>query len=119
MTMRFCNSYSTRIWTAVSFLDDEYCGGEGGRWRARGWWGINPGSCVQVHSGIVSNVNRYWYYYAVADDGTMWAGDYFHYVQDPEAFDLCQGIGSTAYEGADFRELDIGDADDYTLTFTP
>lgn len=116
--MTFCNSHSARIWTAISFHDDEFCGGEGGGWRNRGWWGIDPGACVQVHSGIVSNVGRFWYYYAESEDGVKWEGAYSTYVQTPDAFDICAGIGSTAYSSYGFRELDTGDVHNYTLTFT-
>ena len=82
--LRFCNSYPRRIFVAISFMDTEFCGGEGGDWRNRGWWTVDPGACVQVHSGIVSNVNRFWYYFADADDGTRWSGDFPTYVMDPE-----------------------------------
>ena len=115
--MTFCNSHRARIWTAICFHDDEFCGGEGGGWRNRGWWGIDPGACVQVHSGIVSNVGRYWYYYAESEDGLKWEGAYPTFVMDPEAFDICDGIGSSAYRSYGFRELDTGDVDNYTLTF--
>jgi uncharacterized membrane protein len=115
--LTFCNSHPVRIWTAISFLDPEVCGGEGGNWRNRGWWGIDPGACVTVHSGIVSNVNRYWYYFAFSDDGRRWEGDFPTYVKDPEVFDLCDGLPTTALQQFGFRQLDIGDSDNYTLTF--
>lgn len=116
--MTFCNSYRSRIWTAVCFHDDEFCGGEGGGWRARGWWGINPGACVQVHSGIVSNVGRFWYVYAEADDGRKWEGAFGTYVQDPEGFDICQGLPNSTMELRNFAEIDTGDVHNYTLTYT-
>jgi uncharacterized membrane protein len=115
--LTFCNSYPVRIWTAISFFDAEICPGESGEWRNRGWWGINPGACVRVHSGNVSNVNRFWYFFAVADDGARWEGEFKTFVKDPESFDLCDGLGSTALPRYGFRELDIGDSDDFTLTF--
>jgi uncharacterized membrane protein len=115
--LTFCNSYPVRIWTAISFVDQELCGGEGGDWRNRGWWGIDPGACVQVHSGNVSNVNRFWYFFAIADDGARWDSDFPTFVKDPESFDLCDGIGTTALQRYGFRELDVGDSDNFTLTF--
>ena len=66
-----------------------------------------------MHSGIVSNVNRYWYYFAVADDGR----EFPTWVKDPDVFDLCDGLATTALTQHGFRELDIGDSDNYTLTF--
>jgi uncharacterized membrane protein len=114
--LRFCNAHTARIYVAISFADDEFCGGEGGGWRNRGWWAIDPGSCGQVHSGIVSNVNRLWYYYAVADDGIEWRGDFPTYVMDPDAFDICDGLPSTQMVRLGFREFDVGDSDDFTMT---
>lgn len=116
--LTFCNSYPARVDAAISFVDRELCGGEGGDWRNRGWWSIAPGACVTVHSGNVSNVNRFWYFFAMADDGTRWEGDFPTFVQLPGPFDLCDGIGSTAFDTFNFRELDVGDSDNHTLTFT-
>ena len=116
--MTFCNSHGSGVWVAISFWDDEVCEGEKGGWRNRGWWRVEPGACVQVHSGIVSNVGRYWYFYAEADDGAVWTGDYPTYVMDPEAFDICDGIGSTAYWTRGFREIDTGDVHNFTATLT-
>jgi uncharacterized membrane protein len=117
--MTFCNAYRMRIWTAVCFHDDEFCGGEGGGWRNRGWWGIDPGACVQVHSGIVSNVGRYWYIYGEAADlSRKWEGAFPTYIKDPEVFDICQGLGSSAFTVRNFAQIDTGDVHNYTLTFT-
>jgi uncharacterized membrane protein len=114
--LRFCNSYPRRMFVAISFMDTELCGGEGGDWRNRGWWTVEPGACVQVHSGIVSNVNRYWYYFAVAEDGARWSGEFPTHVMDPAAFDICDGLPSTQMQRYGFRELDVGDSDDFTMT---
>jgi uncharacterized membrane protein len=114
--LQFCNSYPSRIFVAISFVDSELCGGEGGDWRNRGWWAIDPGTCVQVHSGIVSNVNRLWYYCAVADDGVEWSGDFPTYVMNTEPFDICDGLPSTAMDRRGFREFDVGDSDNFTIT---
>lgn len=116
--LRFCNSYSVRIWTAISFVDNDVCTtSEEGDFRNRGWWGINPGTCVTVHSGNVSNVNQFWYFCAIADDGTVWAGEFPTFIKDPDAFDHCDGLGSTEFQVRGFRELDVADHDDFTLTF--
>jgi hypothetical protein len=60
---------------------------------------------------------RFWYFFAVADDGARWEGEFQTFVKDPESFDLCNGLGSTALPQFGFRELDIGDSDNYALTF--
>jgi uncharacterized membrane protein len=83
-----------------------------------GWWSIDPGSCANVYENDLEDLNRFWYYYAEADDGATWSGAYTVYVTD-QAFDSCVDIGSTESRVVGFRELDIGDNDDYTLTLTP
>jgi hypothetical protein len=50
-------------------------------------------------------------------DGVRWAGDFPTIIKNPDAFNLCDGIGGTAFERVGFRELDVGDADNFTLTF--
>jgi uncharacterized membrane protein len=117
--LRFCNAYPARAFVAISFVDSEVCGGEGGDWRNRGWWGIDPGTCVQVHSGIVSNVNRWWYFFAMAEDGARWSGEFPTFVMNPGPFDICDGLPSTVMDRFGFRELDVGDRDDFTVTLTP
>jgi len=97
------------------------CGGEGGDFQAQGWWSIEPGSCARVYADDLEDVNRYWYYYAEAADGSVWAGPYRVLVSN-KAFDHCFLLVSDAdspdrYIG--MRELDIGDNDDYTLNLVP
>src|SRR5947207_15600157 len=118
MGLTFCNNYRTTIYTAISFWSDEDCGGEGGNWQNMGWYVLAPGSCGLVYANDLEDLNRYWYYYAEADDGAVWAGEYPTRVTDA-AFNLCDGIGSTDQRIVGFRELDIGDNDGYTLSFTP
>jgi len=119
MGLTFCNSYATQIWTAISFWSPEDCGGEGGNWQNIGWYGVAPGSCQTVYENDLEDLNRYWYYYAEADDGATWSGQYQTRIMDPEAFNICDGIGTSAQRIVCFRELDVGDNDDYTLSFTP
>lgn len=114
----FCNRHPVRIWTALSFLSEETCGGEGGNWESTGWWAIDPGSCVRIWTGDVADHNRYWYYYAEGDDGAVWSGPFPSQVDDTEPFSYCDGLGVSTARWVGFRELDVGDADDYTLNFT-
>jgi uncharacterized membrane protein len=115
--LRFCNSHPVRIWTAISFYSPEECGGEGGDWQNMGWYPVDPGQCVEVYNNDLDDVNRFWYFFAEADDGAAWSGDFPTFVKDPEAFNICDGIGTTALRIVGFRELDVGDNDEYTLTF--
>ena len=117
--LRFCNSYPVTIWTAISFYSPDHCGGEGGDWQNIGWYRVDPGQCVVVYSNDLADLNRFWYFYAEADDGAVWEGEFPTFIKDPEAFNLCDGIGTTQLRRVGFRELDVGDSDDYTLTFVP
>jgi len=117
--LTFCNSYPTRIWTAISFFSPEDCGGEGGSWQNIGWYLVHPGTCAVVYANDLEDLNRFWYLYAEAEDGAKWTGDFPTFVNRTDPFNVCDGLGSTALERVGFRELDVGDNDDWTLTFTP
>jgi len=115
-----CNGYPAHVYVAIMFYSPESCGGDGKDFETMGWWSVDRGSCVNVYANDLEDLNRYWYYYAEAADGAVWAGPYRVLVSN-RAFDLCYGFVSSAdadrYIG--MRELDIGDNDDYTLTLVP
>jgi uncharacterized membrane protein len=118
MGLVLCNSYPRLISAAITFYNENPCGGEGGNFEQMGWWNIEPGSCVLVYANDLAKLNRYWYYYAHCfEDDASWAGEYQSLVP-LEAFDLCWTVGlSVRSKHIGYRLLDIGDADDYTLTF--
>lgn len=122
MGLTLCNSYPTGIWTSIMFYSPETCGGDGRDFEMMGWWRVNPGSCVLVYANDLEDVNQFWYYYAEADDGAFWAGPFAANVPF-NAFggdQWCFGSQSTTADlRIGYRELDIGDNDDYTLTFVP
>jgi uncharacterized membrane protein len=105
------------------FYSPESCGGDGGDFEKMGWWRIAPGSCALVYANDLEDVNQFWYYYAQADDGAVWAGPFRAAVSlDPFGGDQwCYGFETSAPGQIiiGYRELDIGDNDDYTLTFVP
>ena len=117
MALKLCNSYPVRIWTAIMYFNPDECGGEGRDFLMVAWWPIEPGSCANVFGDDLEDVNRYWYYYAIADDGAEWAGPYVNQVQSDKPVHQCWGIGVSPGDRVAFRELDIHDNDDYTLTF--
>jgi uncharacterized membrane protein len=116
MGLTLCNSYSQPISTAIMFFSPDTCGGEGENFEMMGWWNLAPGSCALVFANDLEDLNRFWYYFAHARDGTVWAGPWGASVP-AEAFDQCFGIGISTGESIGFRELDVGDNDDFTLTF--
>ena len=117
--LTFCNSYPTAIATCISFWEPDECGGdEGNGWHNIGWYWVDPGACVNVFNNDVADVNPYWYFYAEATDGTNWSGEFPTNIKRI-AFDHCDAPADTSMQTVGFRELDVGDADNYTLTFTP
>lgn len=110
-----CNAYTTRIHTAIMFYSPDTCGSDGD-FETMGWWNLDPGSCATVYGNDLEDLNRYWYCYAEADDGAVWAGPYIADIP-LGAFDSCIGLGTSPGRRIGYRELDIGDNDDYTVTF--
>lgn len=121
MGLTLCNSYNTTIWTSIMFYSPASCGPETDHFEMMGWWAIEPGACALVYANDLADVNRYWFYFAEADDGNFWAGPWAGSVTN-EAFGGGQwchaGLGSTAAKRTiGYRKLDVGDSDDATLTF--
>jgi uncharacterized membrane protein len=120
-TVSFHNSYSTTLFVAYMRLDNN-CGNDCGEpWDVLGWVKLAPGA-----TGYRANPtnNRYYYYYAEALNGAMWAGPYVAEVSN-SAFEKCTCLGVTQENGAasnpyydvGFRELDT---DTYSgVNFTP
>jgi hypothetical protein len=74
------------------WYDTDACGGEGGNWATEGWWNLNPGD--SVHTDVWTD-NRYFYFYAEAEDGAVWGGDYGPVYTTYQAFQGCVGSGNT------------------------
>lgn len=124
MSLSLCNSYPATLWASIMFYSPETCGGDGRDFEMMGWWRVEPGACARVYANDLADLNRYWYYYAHSADGAVWAGPYGASVRR-SAFGGSQacygtqsvGSGGELDEQISFRELDVGDHDDYTLTF--
>jgi uncharacterized membrane protein len=74
MSLVLCNSYSSAISTAIMFYSPDTCSGEGANFEMMGWWNLDPGSCATVYGNDLEDLNRYWFYYAMAGDGAVWSG---------------------------------------------
>jgi uncharacterized membrane protein len=101
------------------FYSPESCGGDGGNFEMMGWWRIEPGTCARVFNNDLADLNRFWYIYADADDGAVWAGPFQRSVPF-EAFggdQWCWGANAGGPIVIGYRELDIGDSDEHTATF--
>ena len=115
MQLHFRNNYTSKVWVAIMFYDPD-CRGEGGEeWGTQGWWGIDPGA--EAH--VLNTNNRYAYYYAEAADGAVWGGPYGPIYVYQDAFESCQGIGSTAARTVYLREADMNGYDRFTVNLGP
>jgi len=100
------------------YYNEDPCGGGGGDFQQMGWWNIEPGACALVYANDLADLNRYWFYYATCfENGVSWSGDLPSTVPY-EAFNWCWNSGDTVrIMHIGYRLLDVGDADDFTLTF--
>ncbi|HEX2049174.1 MAG TPA: DUF1036 domain-containing protein [Actinomycetota bacterium] len=114
--LTFCNGYREPIATAISFWEPEECGGpEQNGWHNIGWYWVDPGTCRVVYRNDVDDAG-FWYVYAEATDGVKWSGEFPTRVKNV-AFDICDWPPDTSMGVVDFRELDVGDAENCTVTF--
>jgi len=112
--LMFTNYSQTTAYVAIGFYDPSACGSRD-PWRSVGWYAVPRGETVKVYNGSVSDRNRYWYFYADAEDGSTWSGDYYFPVDPVHAFDLCHDAGGGDIGQRGFREFDVDDADDFTM----
>src|SRR5690348_827545 len=89
--LRICNNYPQPVWVAIMFYHPNFP--DGGNWEKRGWWRITTGQCKTVYGGDLDDVNRYWCYYAEADDGATWSGPYRRFLPY-QAFSWCEWTAS-------------------------
>jgi uncharacterized membrane protein len=113
--LTICNNYTSSVFVAILYYSPN-CP-DGGDWAKKGWWRINTGECQVVHGGSLRSLNRYYGYYAEADNGATWAGPYVRAVP-PQRFDWCEWTSSTQARDVGFRLLDINSYDNFTLTLT-
>src|SRR5262245_7716342 len=111
--VRFTNSYSSKIYVAY-MRRDQACGDDcGDPWDVLGWINLAPGE-TQTRANPTNN--RWYYYYADADDGSVWSGNFPAEVRQ-ERFEKCtcigviiiNGPGSNPYHQVGFRELDLNE----------
>lgn len=116
--LRFTNGYRTTIQAMVEWYHPNCRDGDDylGEWEKAGWWRIEPGQSAVVFGGDVSSVNRYWYFFAGAFDGAVWAGAFEEFVP-LNAFQWCEKVRNSTSFVVGMRELDVGSSDNFTLTF--
>ena len=87
--LKFCNKYKTGVWVSIMYYEPG-CS-DGGDWVKKGWWRLTPGQCKVAYGGDLDDLNRYFCFYADADDGAVWAGPYKRFVPF-QAFAWCEWI---------------------------
>jgi uncharacterized membrane protein len=114
--LSFCNQYPQPVWVVIGWYDPGCA--DGGDWSKAGWWYMNQGDCVNVLDVDLDELNRYYVFYAEADDGAFWAGPYGTTVPW-EAFDMCWPTATSDARFLGLRLIDVGGNDDYTVNLVP
>ncbi|MBW4721329.1 DUF1036 domain-containing protein [Saccharothrix obliqua] len=111
MGLTIRNRYSSRVYVAIGFSDDS-CPDNTGP-HIIGWWGIDPGGQALVYANDVNQYSPMWFYLAEAANGAVWNGPYVARVPDT-AFNRCWRPEADGRPRG-FRELFVGDNEDFTL----
>jgi hypothetical protein len=108
--VNFTNSYTAKLYVAYMRLDNACQDDCGEPWDVLGWINLDVG---QSQTRPNPTGNRYFYYYAEADDGTIWSGPFPAEVTQTR-FEKCTCLGvivqngnGSPYYDVGFRELDL------------
>src|SRR5690348_5138181 len=101
--LKFTSSYPRNLSVAIMRYTPN-CP-DGGDWTKEGWWNLAPGESKIAYGGDLSDVNRYWCYFAQADNGVFWAGSIARMVPF-QAFSWCEWTSNTSAFQIGFRLLD-------------
>jgi hypothetical protein len=97
----FKNNYGQKIYVAYMRLDHDCAADSEEPWRVKGWIGLDPG---ETEYRANDTGNQWFYYYAEAVDGTLWAGPYVVLVTNSK-FHNCAGVGKTNWHKVGMRIL--------------
>jgi len=118
MALNVQNRYSAPISIMIEYLHPPCRDFDGFPWQKTGWYNLDPGQQKVVFRGGLNLINRFWYFYAQATDGTRWMGSYPELVRSA-AFRECAGLADNVnYHSIGMRELDIAGQADYWLVLT-
>ncbi len=105
----FTNSHQTTIYVAYCRWDGACLDDCGDGWDVLGWIRLAPG---ETRTRANPTGNRWFYYYAEAEDETIYNGPFPDHVTDSE-FQLCSCLGVSVSDGTNpwynvgFDELDL------------
>ncbi len=119
MSLTFVNAYRAPMSVMFEYLRRDQCEAETGDPFVKvGWYNLATDQQMVVYNGDVHQVNRYWYFYALATDGATWSGPYPQLVRN-SAFDECAALADNVhYHRIGMRELDVAGYSGYTMTLT-
>jgi uncharacterized membrane protein len=105
-----CNNTGVEIFTAAAFYD-------GTNWISTGWYDIKPRDCQLPVQGPLNN--RYVYYYAQGGGLSWEGGDNSAYLcADHQKAFTYNLTGAPPCEGYNFRQIDVGDNQEFTQNLT-
>ena len=128
MSLYFVNAHSSTVWIAVMWYSP-FCG-EGlpkNCWERQGWFSLAPFGFKKVlpnkaYPNVgddLADLNRFYGFFAMANDGRRWSGPYKRGVTN-SVFHRCDCIGYSHSDfNAGFRLVDIGGNDDFTIKLDP
>ena len=126
MSLYFCNFYPSRTWVAIMwyapFCENKF----GNYWTRQGWFSLDPLACKKVLPNAafpdvgddLSDVNRYFCYFAIANDGATWSGPYKRRVTNSK-FHRYDCLSYSDGWIAGFKLFDVDGNDDYTINLIP
>lgn len=104
----FTNSCEKKLYITYMRRDFKCQADCGDIWNVLGWIVLDPGE-TEIRKNPTAN--RWFYYYAEAEDGTFWAGPYVAEVSKAK-FEKCTCLGVSVshgpqpYYNVGFRQLD-------------
>lgn len=112
-SVSFTNSHGNTIYVAYMRRDWGCLNLCGDRWDVQGWINLAPG---ETETRTNPTENRWFYYYAEAEDGSVWSGDYLAEVTD-SVFQKCMCIGVSVSHGTNpwyDVGMDVVDLDEWS-----
>lgn len=108
--LRFCNRTGEIKSVAVGYEQN-------GTWVSEGWWNVYPGNCAVT---LAYDLPNRFYYFRVKSGGQAWSDEGYYFCTATQAFTIygdhnCEQRG---YYTRGFREINVGEAYDYTVNLT-
>jgi uncharacterized membrane protein len=110
MSLKFTSSYPGSTIHVCILVYDKKCSG---KFVKQGWWSLTDGQTTEPYAGELAKQNRYFYFYAEADDGHTWSGDIYAEVADQ--MNQCLNDNTNCNRVVGFEILDIGGSENKTV----